>query len=48
MADKTGGRAAAGPRGGSAVAVVCAVDVNDGNSNGGGRVSGRSSLVAIS
>jgi hypothetical protein len=48
MADGTGGGAATGPTGGTAVAVVSAVDVDDGNSNGGGRVSGRASLVAIS
>jgi hypothetical protein len=43
MADGTGGGAATGPTGGTAVAVVSVVDVD-----GGGRVSGRASLVTIS
>jgi hypothetical protein len=37
-----------GPTVGTAVAVVSAVDADDGDSNGGGQVSGRASLVAIS
>jgi hypothetical protein len=50
MADGTGGGSATGPTGDTAVAVVglSAVGVDDGNSNGGGRVSGRASLVTIS